>query len=180
MDNISSMVVSTSGQRPVFRGGLTPSLSFTQLYLHTSGEPGSPWSFLGVSQNINVLYLNACPIGSVIEIETYSAQVGRSIALLITDIWLVKRDDDTEDTGEGSVHDGKWKRIKKTINGSHTKVRACFLTLSARSSILMLTSLLVGRQFCSCKALASQLESLELCCGLLPHTDTRSRLKGGV
>ncbi|PWZ02891.1 hypothetical protein BCV70DRAFT_197148 [Testicularia cyperi] len=101
---------------------IVDNVSSMVLYLHTSGVPGSPWSFLGVSQNINVLYLNACPIGSVVEIETYSAQVGRSIALLVTDIYLVQRDDGQQDDGESPLHNGKWKRIRKTLNGSHTKV----------------------------------------------------------
>lgn len=92
------------------------------IYYHSSGVFGSPWSFLGVSQNINVLYLNACPVGSVIEMEVYSAQVGKSIALLTADFWLVERDDGVKDDGEGPVHSGKWKRIKRTISGSHTKV----------------------------------------------------------
>ena len=92
------------------------------IYYHTSGVFGSPWSFLGVSQNINVLYLNACPVNSVIEMEVYSAQVGKSIALLTADFWLVERADGQQDDGEGPVHAGKWKRIKRTISGSHTKV----------------------------------------------------------
>lgn len=92
------------------------------IFYHTSGVQGTPWYFLGVSQNINVLYLNACPINSVIEMEVYSAQVGRSIALVTADFWLVKRVDGQEDDGHGPVHSGKWERIKRTITGSHTKV----------------------------------------------------------
>ncbi|GAC96718.1 hypothetical protein PHSY_004302 [Pseudozyma hubeiensis SY62] len=100
VDNITSMVV----------------------FYHTSGVYGEPWSFLGVSQNIGVLYLNACPIGSVLEMEVYSAQVGKNIALLTADFWLVERADGEKDDGEGPVHMGKWKRTKRTITGTHTKV----------------------------------------------------------
>ncbi|SPO20704.1 uncharacterized protein UTRI_00180 [Ustilago trichophora] len=98
--------------------------NFTSMVIHghTSGVYGTPWSFLGVSQNINVFYLNACPVGSVIEMEVYSAQVGKSIAFLTAEFWLVERDDGVEDDGEGPVHSGKWKRTKKTISGTHTKV----------------------------------------------------------
>ncbi|KAN0066125.1 hypothetical protein ACQY0O_000219 [Thecaphora frezii] len=101
---------------------LVDNLSSMVLYLHTSGVPGSPWSFLGVSQNINTFYLNACPIGSVIEIECYSAQVGRSIALLEADIWIVKRSDGKADDGRGGVLGKGWKRTIKVVSGSHTKV----------------------------------------------------------
>ncbi|EPQ31943.1 uncharacterized protein PFL1_00142 [Pseudozyma flocculosa PF-1] len=101
---------------------LVDNLSSMTLYLHTSGVPGSPWSFLGVSQNINVFYLNACPIGSVVEIESYSAQVGKSIALLQTDIWIVKRTDGQPDDGEGRLDGKGWTRTVKTVSGTHTKV----------------------------------------------------------
>lgn len=96
------------------------------IYYHTSGVAGSPWSFLGVSQNINVFYLNACPVNSVIEMEVYTASVGKTIALIAADFWLVERADGQEDDGEGPVHAGKWKRIKKTISGTHTKVSRPF------------------------------------------------------
>lgn len=101
---------------------LVDNITSMAIFYHTSGVYGSPWSFLGVSQNINVLYLNACPIGSVIEMEIYSDQVGKSIALLTADFWIVERDDGQQDDGEGPVHAGKWKRTKRTISGSHTKV----------------------------------------------------------
>ncbi|SNX81454.1 uncharacterized protein MEPE_00159 [Melanopsichium pennsylvanicum] len=100
---------------------LVDNITSMVLYYHTTGEWGSPWSFLGVSQNLNMLYLNACKVGSVIEMEVYSAQVGKSIALLTADFWLVERQD-AEDEGSGPVHEGKWKRIRRTISGSHTKV----------------------------------------------------------
>ncbi len=45
----------------------------------------------GVSQNINVFYLNACPVNSVIEMEVYTASVGKTIALIAADFWLVER-----------------------------------------------------------------------------------------
>lgn len=99
VDNITSMVV----------------------FYHTSGVYGEPWSFLGVSQNISVLYLNACPLGSVIEMDVYSAQVGKNIALLTADFWIVEREDEKDD-GEGPVHAGKWKRLRRSVTGTHTKV----------------------------------------------------------
>lgn len=100
---------------------LVDNITSMTVFYHTSGIYGEPWSFLGVSQNIGVLYLNACPLGSVLEMEVYSAQVGKNIALLTADFWIVEREDQTDD-GEGPVHTGKWKRTKRTITGTHTKV----------------------------------------------------------
>jgi len=101
---------------------LVDNITSMVIFYHTSGVYGTPWSFLGVSQNLNVLYLSACPVGSVIEMEVFSDQVGKSIAVLSADFWLVERADGQEDDGEGPVHSGKWRRIRRTISGSHTKV----------------------------------------------------------
>lgn len=113
------------------------------IYYHTSGVAGSPWSFLGVSQNINVFYLNACPVNSVIEMEVYTASVGKTIALIAADFWLVERADGQEDDGEGPVHEGKWKRTKKTISGTHTKVSRPFSLGSDEAEAL--SEWIVGR-----------------------------------
>lgn len=101
---------------------LVDNITSMVIFYHTSGVYGQPWSFLGVSQNINVLYLNACPLGSVIEMDVYSAQVGKNIALLTAEFWIVERADGQQDDGEGPVHEGKWKRTVRTVTGSHTKV----------------------------------------------------------
>ncbi|CBQ67542.1 conserved hypothetical protein [Sporisorium reilianum SRZ2] len=101
---------------------LVDNISSMPIFYHTSGVYGQPWSFLGVSQNITVLYLNACPLGSVIEMEVYTEQIGKNIAVIKAEFWIVVRDDGTEDDGEGPVHTGKWKRVTKTVVGSHTKV----------------------------------------------------------
>ena len=101
---------------------LVDNITSMTVFYHTSGVYGEPWSFLGVSQNISVLYLNACPLGSVIEMEVYSEQVGKNIAVLVGEFWIVERDDGIVDDGEGPVHEGKWKRIRKTVTGTHTKV----------------------------------------------------------
>ena len=76
-----------------------------------------------MSQNINVFYMNPCPIGSVVEIESYTVQIGKSIALLQTDIHIVEREDGEPDSGSGKLFGKGWKRVRKTLSGSHTKVR---------------------------------------------------------
>ncbi|KAJ1030775.1 hypothetical protein NDA18_002009 [Ustilago nuda] len=101
---------------------LVDNITSMVIFYHTSGAMGTPWSFLGVSQNLSVLYMNVCPVGSVIEMDVYSEQVGKSIALLTAEFWIVERDDGQTDDGEGPVYSGKWKRVKKTITGTHTKV----------------------------------------------------------
>ena len=52
------------------------------LYLHTSGVYGEPWSLLGVSQSIQMLYFAPCPVGSWIDIECQTLTVGKSVAVI--------------------------------------------------------------------------------------------------
>lgn len=82
-------------------------LPILQLYLHTSAISGEPWSYLGVSQSIQMLYFAPCPVGGWIDIECQSLTVGKSVAVLQCDIY-------TKDGEHG-------KRLKKTSTGTHTK-----------------------------------------------------------
>ncbi|CEH19390.1 HGG motif-containing thioesterase [Ceraceosorus bombacis] len=78
------------------------------LYLHTSGISGDPWSYLGVSQSIQMLYFAPTPVGAWVDIEVNSLTVGKSVAAIQCDIWL-------KDAEDG-------KRLRRTTSGTHTKI----------------------------------------------------------
>lgn len=95
-----------------FTGGaqatLVDNMTSLVIYLHTSGQLGDPWSLLGVSQSIQILYTAPVPLDSYIDIECSSLSVGKSVAVIQCDIW---------------VKDGKGgKRIRRGASGTHTKV----------------------------------------------------------
>ncbi|CAD6890869.1 unnamed protein product [Tilletia controversa] len=78
------------------------------IYCHTTGEIPDPWSMLGVSQSLSIVYLSPLPIESYMDIIITVASVGRSISVTQAEIW---------------VKDGKGgKRIRKAALGTHTKV----------------------------------------------------------
>ncbi|PWN99449.1 hypothetical protein FA09DRAFT_328845 [Tilletiopsis washingtonensis] len=78
------------------------------LYLHTSGVYGEPWSLLGVSQSIQMLYFAPCPVGSWIDIECQTLTVGKSVAVIQCDIY---------------VKDGEnGRRLRRANAGTHTKI----------------------------------------------------------
>jgi len=78
------------------------------MWLHSPLDIGSSWQSTGVSQSLQVLYLAATPVGSWIEIENKVLSVGKTLAVIQTDIFTIKGPDGG--------------RIKKTISGTHTKV----------------------------------------------------------
>jgi uncharacterized protein (TIGR00369 family) len=52
------------------------------LYLHTTGQLGQPWSFLGVSQSMQIIFTAPVPVGSYIDIECQTLAVGKSVAVI--------------------------------------------------------------------------------------------------
>jgi acyl-coenzyme A thioesterase 13 len=101
------------------------------LYLHTTGVFGEPWSMLGVSQSIQIIYTAPAPVGEYIDIECVSLAVGKSVAViqvsseacrwwpckvLTSVLFLVlKCEMWTKDSKGG-------KRLKRTCTGTHTKI----------------------------------------------------------
>ncbi|KAE8222066.1 hypothetical protein CF319_g4669 [Tilletia indica] len=78
------------------------------LYCHTSNEIPDPWSMLGVSQSLSIVYLSPLPIEQYMDIIITVGNVGRSISVTQAEIW---------------VKDGKGgKRLRKAALGTHTKV----------------------------------------------------------
>lgn len=79
------------------------------VYLHLPDlDPYTPFSFLGVSQSLSVVYLAAAPVDEWVEVDCSVVSMGARIVVLHADVWLV-------DGPEG-------ERIKKTAAGTHTKV----------------------------------------------------------
>lgn len=85
-----------------------------QVYLHLPDlNPQTPWSFLGVSQSLSVVYLAAIPLDSWVEIQCDIVSIGARIVVISADIWTLS------DTDED---DGKGERVKKASTGTHVKV----------------------------------------------------------
>ncbi|UZJ54723.1 hypothetical protein CBS101457_004043 [Exobasidium rhododendri] len=78
------------------------------LFLHTSGQLGDPWSMLGVSQSIQIIYTAPAPVGEYIDIECSTLAIGKSVGVMQCEIW-------TKD-GKGG------KRLRRTATGTHTKI----------------------------------------------------------
>lgn len=57
------------------------------IYLHTTGILGDPWSMLGVSQSIQILYTQPAPVGQYIDIECSTISIGKSIAVIQVSCW---------------------------------------------------------------------------------------------
>ncbi|KAK0533004.1 hypothetical protein OC842_003120 [Tilletia horrida] len=78
------------------------------IYCHTSNQIPEPWSMLGVSQSLSIVYLSPLPIEGYMDIIITVATVGRSISVTQAEIW---------------AKDGKGgKRLRKAALGTHTKV----------------------------------------------------------
>lgn len=90
-----------------YSAGIVDILSTLVLVLHTSGEAGSPWSTLGVSNIITLHYMLPTTVGRWIEFEARTLRVGRSQALIAVDIY------------ELDGRDGK--RVRHTITATHAK-----------------------------------------------------------
>ena len=52
------------------------------MYLHTTGQLGDPWSMLGVSQSIQIIYTAPAPVGEYIDIECTSLSVGKNVGVI--------------------------------------------------------------------------------------------------
>lgn len=78
------------------------------VFLHTSSKPGEPWSMLGVSQSIQVIYTAPIPVGSWCDFECTTLAIGKSIAVLQCDVWV-------KDGQDG-------QRVRRGASGTHTKV----------------------------------------------------------
>ncbi|KAL9939434.1 hypothetical protein V8E36_001251 [Tilletia maclaganii] len=78
------------------------------LFCHTSNQIPDPWSMLGVSQSLSIVYLSPLPIEGYMDIIITVGAVGKSISVTQAEIW---------------AKDGKdGKRIRKAALGTHTKV----------------------------------------------------------
>ena len=78
------------------------------MWLHSPLEKGSSLSETGVTQNLQIIYLHSIPIGAWVEIENSVLSVGKNLAVIQTNIYLI----DGPDGG----------RIKKAASGTVTKV----------------------------------------------------------
>ncbi|WFD33907.1 hypothetical protein MCUN1_000733 [Malassezia cuniculi] len=90
-----------------YSAGLIDVLSSLVIALHTSGEPGEPWSTLGVTNNLSINYMLPTTIMQWIEFEVRALRVGRAQALTAIDIYEL-------DGREG-------KRTRLTISATHAK-----------------------------------------------------------
>lgn len=89
-------------------------VSPTQVYLHLPDlEPTTPWSFLGVSQSISVVYLAAIPLDSWIEVECNIVSIGARIVVISADIWTLEATEEDDGNGE---------RVRRASSGTHVKV----------------------------------------------------------
>lgn len=106
LDNITSMVI----------------------YLHTTGVLGDPWSMLGVSQSIQILYTQPAPVGQYIDIECSTISIGRSIAVIQVSTFFKELLSHTHliltfNQCNMYTKDKKGgKRLRMTSSGTHTKV----------------------------------------------------------
>ncbi|KAK0546037.1 hypothetical protein OC846_005423 [Tilletia horrida] len=78
------------------------------IYNHTTNQIPDPWSMLGVSQSLSIVYLSPLPIEGWMDILITVASVGKSISVTQAEIWVKD--------GPGG------KRIRKAALGTHTKV----------------------------------------------------------
>lgn len=87
---------------------LIDNLTSQVIYLHTSGVLGEPWSMLGVSQSMQILYTAPIPVESWCDFECTTLAIGKSVAVIQCDIWIKD--------GQGG------KRVRRGASGTHTKV----------------------------------------------------------
>ncbi|WFD42684.1 hypothetical protein MPSI1_001332 [Malassezia psittaci] len=85
------------------------SLSSFVIFLHSSGQQGQPWLTLGVSQTLTVNYLAPTRVGTWIELVVKSMSIGKSVALLDTEVYELEGGKDS-------------KRKIRTASSTHTKV----------------------------------------------------------
>lgn len=92
---------------------MLPCPALPQVYLHLPDlQPTTPWSFLGVTQSLSVVYLSGAPLDEWIEIDCCVKSIGARVVVLEADMWLLEDED-------GS---GKGTRVRRTATGTHTKM----------------------------------------------------------
>lgn len=89
--------------------------------LHSTLEKGSPWSEPGYSQNLQILYHHSIPIGAWVEVENTVVSVGKSLAVVQSNIYLI-------DGPNGG-------RIEKAASSSLTKINTVTSMMKQKSKI---------------------------------------------